>query len=110
MENKLDSINEKTDYFVTISFKDEDGTAVTPTAAYYSLYCETTRYEILSETALTGLSTSKEVVVTATQNAIRNVANDKEQRLMTVRFTYSSGVYQGTSEYRWNVLNLKRIT
>lgn len=106
----MDTVNEKTSYFVTISFKDEDGVAVTPTAAYYSLYCETTKYEILAETAIGGLDTSVEVIVTSTQNAIRNVANKKEQRLMTVRFTYSGGAYQGISEYRWNVANLKRIT
>lgn len=106
----MDSINEKTDYFVTVTFKDEDGTLVTPTAAYYSLYCETNKYEILAETALSGLSTSKEIVVTATQNAIITSSNYQEQRLMTVRFTYNSGTYQGIGEYRWNVVNLRRIT
>jgi hypothetical protein len=106
----VDSINEKTDYFVTITFKDEDGNLVTPTAAYYSIYCETTRHEILAETALGGLSTSVEVIVTAAQNAIRDNRNSAEKRLLTARFTYLGGAYQATAEHRWQVMNLRRLT
>jgi len=106
----MDTVNEKTTYFVTITFKDEDGTLVTPTAAYYSLFCETTKTEILTETSIGSLSTSVEIVVTSTQNAIQTASNQSEQKLMTVRFTYSGGTYQGTNEHRWMVLNLKRIS
>lgn len=103
----MENVNEKTTYFVTVTFRDEDGVLVTPTTAFYSLYCDTTKYEILAETALTALDTSKEITVTATQNAILDNTNKEEERIMTVRFTYTGG--QGTDEYRWKVINLKRI-
>lgn len=106
----MDTINEKTTYFVTVTFKDEDGTLVTPTAAYYSLYCETTQTEILAETAFPSLSAAVKITVTSTQNTIQKSSNASETKLMTVRFTYNAGTNQGTSEYRWEVKNLKRIS
>lgn len=106
----MDNVNEKTTYFVTVTFKDEDGILVTPTAAWYSLYCETCKQEILIETAFPSLATSVEITVTALQNAIRKASHNSEQKLMTVRFTYGGGEYQGTSIYRWKVINLKRIS
>ena len=105
----MDTVNKKTTYFVNITFKDEDGVEVTPTAAWYNLYCETNQSAILGDTSITGLSTSVDVVVTATQNDIITSTNKSEQKLMTVRFTYDGGQYQGTNEYRWVVQNLPRI-
>ncbi len=107
----MDLINERTTYFVTVTFKDEDGTLVVPSAAFYSLYCETTGTEILAEGAFpTPLASSKEIEVTYVQNKIQVSTNAKEQKLMTVRFTYDSGASQGTAEYRWVVQNLGRIS
>lgn len=105
----MDTVNKKTTYFVNVTFKDEDGVAVTPTAAWYNLFCETTNRSILGDTAIGSLSTSVDVVVTAAQNDILVSTNSTERKLMTLRFTYGSEAYQGTNEYRWDVLNLPRI-
>jgi hypothetical protein len=106
----MDTVNEKTTYIVTIYFWDENGAAVTPGAAWYSLYCETTKTEILTETVIAGLGTSVDITITLSQNAIINTLNDYEQKLLTTRFTYGAPVKQGTGEYRYLVNNLKRIT
>ncbi len=104
----MDSVNKKSTYIVTLSFKDETGAAVTPTQAWYSLYCETTGTEIKAETELTGLGTAKDVEITQEENKIQNSANNSEIKVLTVRFTY--GAKQGTAQYRYVVTNLQRIT
>ncbi len=106
----MDSINEKSTYIVTVSFKDETGAAVTPTQAWYGLYCETSGTEIKAETELTGLGTSKDVEITPEEDRIQNSANSSEIKAWTVRFTYSGGAKQGTAQYRYAVTNLQRIT
>lgn len=106
----MDCVNEKTDYFVNVTFKDEDGNLVTPTKAYYNLYCETSETVILIETEIVSLDTTVEVIVTADQNKIQNPKNNIEEKVMTVRFTYSGGSRQGTAEHRWSVLNLRKIS
>lgn len=106
----MDEVNENSTAIVTVSFKDEDNVAVTPTKAYYSLYCETTSIEIKAETELTGLGTTKDIEITSTENKIQTAANSKEIKLLTVRFTYNAGAKQGTGEYRYSVKNLSRIT
>lgn len=106
----MDSINKKTTYIVTLYFRDGNGFATTPTAAWYSLFCETTKTQILPETSIGGLGTSVDILITLAQNAILNPLNDAEQKLVTTRFTYGSPVKQGTGEYRYLVNNLKRIT
>ncbi len=106
----MDSVNEKTTYVVTVSFKDETGAAVTPTQAWYSLYCETTGTEIKAETELMGLAASKDIEITPLENKIQNPASSSEIKVLTVRFTYSGGAKQGTAQYRYAVTNLQRIT
>jgi hypothetical protein len=104
----MDSVNEKSTYIVTVSFFDENNAPVTPTAAWYSLYCETTGKDILTETALTGLGTTKDIEITPTQNTMSNPSNLMEQKLLTLRYTYGTGK-QGTAEYRYQLLNLVKI-
>jgi len=107
---ELTEIKEKSTCFVTVAFKDENGVAVIPTAAYYSLYCETTSYEILAETEIVGPGSSQEITITSTQNQIRESSSIYETKLLTIRWTYSGGTRQGTGEYRYKVKNLGRIT
>lgn len=106
----MDTIYEKSTCVITVSFKDETGAAVTPTQAWYSLYCETNASEILAETELTGLGTTKDIEVTPTRNAIISDSNLNEVKLLTVRFTYNAGARQGTGKYRYQVENLKKIS
>lgn len=106
----MDAINERSTYIVVASFKDETGAPVTPTQAWYSLYCETTATEIKAETELTGLGPSKDIEITPEENQIQNAVNNAEIKVLTVRFIYAAGAKQGTSQYRYAVTNLQRIT
>jgi hypothetical protein len=106
----MESVNEQSTCIVTASFKDENGNSVTPGAAWYSLYCETTGKEIVAEVALTGLSTSKDIEITPAQNTMQNVGNPSETKVVTLRFTYSGGSKQGTGFYKYSLINLERIT
>jgi hypothetical protein len=105
----VDKILAKQTYFVTATFRDEDGVLVVPTAAWYSIYCETTRKEVLAETSLAGMATSIEIIITATQNTPLVEAHLEEQRLLTLRFTYNAGAYQGIAEHRWVLENPSRL-
>ena len=106
----MESVNEKSTCFITVSFFDEDGGAVTPDHAWYKLDCIASGTVLQVETAMTGLSTSKEIVVTADQNRILRDVNVEEEKVMTVRFTYSNWTKQGTAEYRYKVLNLAKLS
>ena len=106
---ELETVKEKNTAIVTISFKDEDGLAVIPTKAYYSLYCETTSTEIIAETEISSPGSEQSITITPAQNEIIDDKNDFETRIVTARWTYS-GNKQGASEYRYKVENLKRIT
>ena len=106
----MQSVNEQSTCIVTVSFQDENGNPVTPGQAWYSLYCETSGKEILAETALTGLSTSKDIEIAPAQNAMQNAGNSSETKVLTVRFTYNGGARQGTAQYKYLLLNLQRIS
>jgi len=107
----MDTINEKSTAIVTASFFNEDDVAISPTQAWYSLYCETSATELKAETELTGLGTTKDIEITPTENQIQVAANSSEIKVLTVRFTYGGGgLRQGTGQYRYAVTNLQRIT
>jgi len=105
----MDIVNEKTTAIIMASFKDENGAAVVPTQAWYSLYCETMSTEILAETELTSLGSSKDIEITPTQNRIIMAVNSSEIKVLTIRFTYNAGAKQGTGQYRYAVANLQKI-
>ena len=106
----LDTVNEESTAVVTVSFENESEVAVTPDQAWYSLYCETNSTEILAETELTGLGTTKDITITAAQNAIIDTTVEFEIKILTVRFLYATSTKQGTNQYRYKVMNLTRIS
>lgn len=99
----LTTINERTTLVLTLAFFDEDDAAVTPTSAWYRVDDVGSGTSIVAQTALTGLSTTKELEITEAQNA--SVTRSLEERVVTVSFAYGSG-RRGTDEYRYLVRNL----
>lgn len=107
----MDLINEKTTYVVTATFKDEDLVLVTPTTVTYSLFDKSSGTTILEDTACsTPSSSSVDITISHSQNAIINSNLEKELKILTVSFTYDGGNKQGTDEHRYLVKNLKKIT
>ncbi len=104
----LEIVNEKSSYFPTISFLDEDGNAVIPSAGKYWVYDITDQdapVEIKAETAFTPTASSFDFEILPTENRILDDTNDYEMRVLTVEFTYST-TRQGTAEHKWGVKNL----
>ena len=104
----LHEINEKTTLLVTVSFFDDAGAAVTPSAATYRIHDKASGAIIVATTSLAGLSTTKEIEVTSAQNALLNQSDNTEEHILTLTFTYGSS-RQGTSEYRWAVRGLAGV-
>lgn len=105
---EMETINEESSCLLTVNFKDENGAAIIPTTAYYSIYCESNSSEILAESEIPDPQSEQIIVITQAQNAIILGANNLEMKLVTLRWTYGTGK-QGTKEFRYRVRNLKRI-
>ena len=104
----MDVWNEKSTVMVTVAFKDEDGVAVTPSAATYRLDAVTEGHTILAATAIGSLSTSVSLHITSAQNAALSAAPFSE-RCLTVEYDYGTTKH-GTAEYRYKIKNLIGVT
>lgn len=104
----LDEWNERTDFPVTVEFRDEDDVLVTPTAATYRIDDQKARVNIRDVTAISPLASSVEVWVDSDENRILNQRHKFEVKTLTVEFDYNTGVgsKHGTSQYRWKTINL----
>lgn len=104
----LFSANERSSFPVTVSFLDEDGVAVVPTAATYRIDDEVNRRNIQPATAFPSLASSVDVWITSDQNFIIRSRNAFEIRTLTVEFDYNSanGPAHGTAQYRYKLVNL----
>jgi hypothetical protein len=104
----LDICTERATWPVTVSFFDENDDPVTPTAATYRVDDKLNRTSIVPLTALSGLSTTKVIVITSDQNYVIKSRSGYEVRTLTVEFDYESdnGPAHGTAEYRYKLVNL----
>ena len=105
----LTTINEKTTLLVTAAFFDEDGIAATPSAATYRIHDRGTGTVIKAVTALTGLSTTKQIEITSAENAMVVAGAATEEHVLTLEWDYGAGRH-GTDEYRWLVRNLVGVS
>ena len=104
----LDECNERSTFAITVSFLDEDGAAVIPTAATYRLDDEQLRTNLVPSTAIGSLAASVDVWITSEQNRIIRPRNPYEIRTLTIEFDYTSanGPAHGTAKYRYKLINL----
>lgn len=104
----LFSVNERSDFPLTISFFDEDAVAAIPTAATYRVDDEANRRNLQPSTAISPLSESIDLWIEADWNRIIRSRNKSEIRTVTVEYDYESseGSKHATSQYRYKVLNL----
>jgi hypothetical protein len=111
-EECLFEINERTVFPLTVSFFDEDGNPVTPTAATYRIDDEINRTNLLSATLFPSLSTAVDIWITDDQNRIIKERSKSEVKTVTVEFDYDSvnGSTHGTAFYKYRVINLYGVT
>lgn len=102
----LDENNERSTYFVTVSFIDEDGNPVTPNAATYRVDRPELKIAVLAATAISPLGTTADLELTEEENRIYKQRNSSEIQEVTVEFDYDSSTKHGTGKYRYRILNL----
>jgi hypothetical protein len=104
----LSEVNEKQTSYITLTFKDEAGVAITPTSLTWTLY------DLISGTSISSGTVSTPTAVytmeiTPTMNAIINTKTAKEEHVLTI-----SGPYQGTKavtgDFHFNVVNLEFLS
>ena len=108
----MDVINQGSTYILGLSFKDENGNGVTPSAGRY-------RIDVEGGNAITGnnanawipftpSSNAYDLTISANENAISsNASVDREERVVTVEFTYSADSKKQTDEYRYMIRRLE---
>jgi hypothetical protein len=102
----MEIINENTTLTLTLTFEDENGDAVTPSAARYKLDDVSSGASVLAWTAFSPSSSTHDLVITATQNAVIDSTKSREKRVVTVEITYGMDARMNTSEYAYVVRNL----
>lgn len=105
----MQTINEKTTYVVNLAFKDEDSLPVTPNSANYTLYNYTSSSTVKDLTTITITGSDQDLEILYNYNSIINPANEQELMLLTVEFVFDV-TKRGTSEYRYLIKNLKKVS
>lgn len=104
----MDTINESTTAFQTITFLNENGVPIVPTAATYRLDDEASEHVIKADTTISGLASSVTITLSTTDNAIVNATEKYDVHVLTVEWDYtgSHGATHGADFKRFKVINL----
>lgn len=112
----LDEFNEGDDGAIELVFTDENGDAVTPTSAKYTLYDEKTK-EILNSrenVSLSSLASTMHLLLTPGDNIIHGDPSVVEEiHVVEVEFVYTSSLGSGRvrrKPFRFIVKNLTKVT
>lgn len=108
----IDEVNERSAWFTTITFTDEDGLPVVPSIASYRIDDVPSGVEIRADTVINPLSTSVDTKWERADTLILDETHPYETRRMTITWIYGtdSPPSHGASEYLLNVVNLKGVT
>lgn len=102
----LDSARDRSTYAITVAFTDEDGNAVTPTSATWSLVDEND--DIVNErqnVVISSLDTSVTVVLSGADTAYANGA----YRKFVVKYIYTSSLGAGQTNNQQVTFNVDDI-
>lgn len=110
----MDLINQNSDYDLLLSFTDENGNKVTPSAASYRIDDVGSGNAITGNNAnawiaITPTGNTYDLRITANQNALLGNNSDREERVVTTKFTYSADLKQDTAEYRYFIMRLANL-
>lgn len=103
--------SERSDFPLSVSFLDEDGTAVTPDAATYRIDDIERRRVIQPATAISPLASTVDLWITSDQNFIIRSRSKYEVRTVTVEYDYTSdaGAKHATAKYEYKLINLHGV-
>lgn len=105
----MEIVNERSTSIVAMTFRDETGALVTPSAGTYQIHDAASGTEIRAETPFTPAGSTHDITITDTENRILDASRNVEERIVTIKFTYGAGK-PGTGEYRYIVKNLTKIS
>jgi hypothetical protein len=106
----MDVVQEASDYLLTMTFRDEGNNLVTPSAGKYRIDNvggnQITGNNANAWVAFTPSGNTHDIIITGNQNVMANANNSREERVVTVEFTYGANSYNQTGEYRYMLNNL----
>lgn len=104
----LSVVTESNTAFLPVSFLDDAGDAVAPTAATYRIDDEESETVLKVVTAIAPLSPSVTITIDSTENVIVNSNREYEIHVLTVEWDYlgSGGSTHGAAAKRFKVTNL----
>lgn len=110
----MEVINQGSTYPITLTFKDGNGNNVTPSAGRYRIDVEggnsVTGNNANAWIDFTPANSTYDLIVTANQNGLNsNNSVDREERVVTVEFTYGANAYKQTDEYRYMIRVLENL-
>ena len=101
-------VNEKSTFYLSITFKDKDGKAVAPTSATYRVDDVDSGTSVLSSTSISPAATV-ELKFAPTETSIIDSTNVYEKRKVTVTANYGTND-SVTKVFFYNVRNLEVVT
>ena len=106
----MDIVLEGSTYPLTLSFFDGNNAAVTPTAARYRIDNvggnQITGNNANAWVAFAPSNSTYDLIISANENQMANANNAREERAVTVEFTYGANSFKQTGEYRFTLQNL----
>ncbi|MEE9356529.1 MAG: hypothetical protein V3U75_13140 [Methylococcaceae bacterium] len=107
----MDIFNERTTGYVNLAFKDEDGNAVAPDSATYTLHNTDANKSIINDrenTTISSPTASYDLELTPVDNAIQDDAKVREVHALLVKWVYNTDK-QGKDVYKFAVENLDKV-
>jgi hypothetical protein len=108
----INLINERSTFYLTVSFKDQNGTAENPAAARYRIDNPKTGQQIRGWTALSPIAGVVTITVNAVDNTLTQTKVLQEKRILTVDSDYGSTPYvDGVKDtYSWEIKSLQYLS
>jgi hypothetical protein len=98
--------NEETTLVISTTFKDENNALVVPISVDYRIDDIQSKTQIRDWTTVSTPTSVIDIVITADENVMISSRKTYEDRMLTVRFTYS-GEREGLAEQLFRVKNIK---
>ncbi len=110
----MEIVNQGSVYVLGLAFSDENGNGVTPTEAKYRVDVEggnaVTGNNANAWVAISANANTYDLVITANENAMNNNSNNREERVVTLEFSYgANNANKQTQEHRYMLTRLDNL-
>jgi hypothetical protein len=107
----MEVVNQGSTYVLGLTFTDENGNGVTPTSARYRIDVDggnaiTSGNNNSAWVPITPSGNTYDLLIGANQNAMVGNNTQREERVVTVEFSYSGNANKQTDEYRYMLTRL----